>query len=105
MTRTELNALRAKYAQAVPANFIKGAFFSKTELLTLLNKHDDCSGLFLSIIPSSKHEGLYSIHAEPYNVMKQPYPEDEGTRGLDGGIGSESFGPCPPEDWCPPGGN
>jgi hypothetical protein len=105
MTRTELNALRAKYAQAVPANFIKGAFFSKTELLTLLNKHDDCSGLFLSIIPSSTHEGFYSLYAEPYNALKQPYPDDENTRGLDNKIGSESFGPCPPDEGCPPGGN
>ena len=105
MTKTELNDLRAKYAQAAPSNFIRGAFFSKTELLSLLNKHQDCSGLFLSIIPSSNHEGFYSLHAEPYNAMKQPYPDDEVTRGLDGGIGSESILPCPPRDYCPPDGN
>lgn len=100
MTQTELNALRATYAQAVPANFIRGAFFSKTELLTLLNKHDDCSGLFLSIIPSSKHEGFHSLHAEPYNALEQPYPDDGNTRGLDG-VGLESSETCPPHVKCP----
>lgn len=104
MTKTELNALRAKYAQDVPANFIKGAFFSKTELLTLLNKHDDCSGLFLSIIPSSQHEGFYSLHAESYNALQQPYQEELNSRDLDGG-GTESMVPCPPQNYCPTDGN
>jgi hypothetical protein len=100
MTRTELNALRAKYAQVVSANFIRGAFFSKTELLSLLNKHDDCSGLFLYIIPSTTNEGFYTLYAEPFDPNQKPYPEDENTSGLDGGGGSESIGPCPPFRGC-----
>ena len=106
MTRTELDTLRAEYLTQVPADFIRGAFFSKAQLEALLSKHADCSGLFFYIIPNTSGASKFTMYSEPFNPMKQRYPElpsessDVNTRGLD--EDGACFDPCPPDTYCPP---
>jgi hypothetical protein len=106
MTRTELDALRAQYAAAVPDDHIKGAFFSKAHLRALLNKHKDASGLFIYIIANPTGESKFTMHAEAFDANRKPYPEKKSskkntiTRDLDD-PGSLSAYPCPPRSGCP----
>ncbi len=109
MTRTELDTLRAEYLTQVPADYIRGAFFSKAQLEALLSKHADCSGLFFYIIPNTSGASKFTMYSEPFNPMKQRYPElptessDVNTRGLD--EDGTCFEICPPDRNCPPGNN
>ena len=104
MTRQELDVLREEYKTLVPADFIRGAFISKENLRTLLNKKRDCSGLFFYVIPDkSDNTAKFTMHVEPFDANKQRYAEeiviDSAERGLD--AESSLFLPCPPEDKCP----
>jgi hypothetical protein len=101
MTRNELNALRAEYAAAVPDDHIKGAFFSKAHIQALLNKHEDCSGIFIYIIANPSKESKYTMHAEAFDANRKPYPDDDTlSRDIDG-IGNLAPTPCPPKHDCP----
>lgn len=106
MTRSELDALREEYLKLVPADFIRGSFFSKAQLMGLLSEHEDASGLFFYIIPNTSGASKFTMYAEPFDANMKRYPEEAKessalmSRSLDGG--STSFGePCPPEDTCP----
>lgn len=103
MTRSELDALRAEYLTMVPADFIRGVFFSKEQLEALLSAHEDASGVFFYIIPdkSENAKAKFTVYAEAFDANGKPYPE-EATKGLldDGGSGLEGS-PCPPINYCP----
>ena len=109
MTRTELDTLRAEYLTQVPADYIRGAFFSKAQLEALLSKHADCSGLFFYIIPNTSGASKFTMYSEPFNPMKLRYPElpsessEVNTRGLD--EDGACFETCPPNNTCPPDNN
>lgn len=106
MTRTELDALREDYLKLVPEDFIRGGFFSKAQLTSLLSQHDDASGLFFYIIPNTSGASKFTMYAEPFDPNMKRYPEQSaGTSELltrDLGGGESSFGwPCPPDTHCP----
>lgn len=103
MTRSELDTLRAEYLKMVPADFIRGAFFSKSQIETLLNSHSDASGLFFYIIPDKSGRAKFTMYAEAFDANGKPYP-DAPQQGLMDGDGSSSFeegAACPPRDNCP----
>ena len=101
MTRSELDTLRAQYLTMVPADFIRGTFFSKAQIEKLLNAHADASGLFFYILPDESGKAKFTVYAEAFDANQKPYPE-EGTRALGDDDGTLEEGACcPPLDGCP----
>lgn len=102
MTRSELDTLRAEYLKMVPADFIRGAFFSKSQIETLLNSHSDASGLFFYIIPDKSGTAKFTMYAEAFDANGKPYPDVPQQGLMDGNVSNfEEGGPCPPEKYCP----
>ncbi len=100
MTRSELDTLRAQYLTMVPADFIRGAFFSKAQIEKLLNAHPDASGLFFYILPDESGKAKFTVYAEAFDANQKPYPE-EATRGLGDDDGLIPGDCCPPDVHCP----
>jgi hypothetical protein len=98
MTRSELDTLRAQYLTMVPADFIRGAFFSKAQIEKLLNAHADASGLFFYILPG-EGDVKFTMYAEAFDANKKPYPE-EAIRSLGDDDSMQEGEPCPPITYC-----
>jgi hypothetical protein len=100
MTHQQLDALRVAYDITMPSDYIRGCFFSKRQLLDLLNRHDDCSGLFFYVVPDPSKVAKFTMVAEPFDPNKKRYTAEAGARDGEGDEGEEGI-PCPPINSCP----
>ena len=101
MTRQELDALRLAYDITMPAEYIRGCFFSKKQIQSLLNAHKDCSGLFFYVIPDPTKKAKFTMTAEAFDAKQKRYEVPQGIVGGDDEMMSVDGHPCPPVSGCP----